>query len=97
MNRSSRRGACRPRRARPGLRLEALETRETPAVVAALDPSFGTAGTVTLSNTPFHDIAVQADGKILTVGTNGDFLIANFGTDCLEVMTRDGSHAGQKI
>ena len=22
---------------------------------------------------------------------NGDFLIANFGTDCLEVMTRDGS------
>src|SRR5690348_6087129 len=27
----------------------------------------------------------------LAFARNGDFLIANFGTDCLEVMSRDGS------
>jgi gluconolactonase len=27
----------------------------------------------------------------LAFATNGDFLISNFGTDCLEVMSRDGT------
>lgn len=46
----------------------------------------------------FTDAASEADRYLqgtlpngLAFARNGDFLIANFGTDCLETMTRDGS------
>lgn len=79
----------------PGRRapqLEMMEDRTVPAVVGGLDPSFGTGGRsflpdpVTLNDT-FADVALQADGGIVAVGTTvqptgaHDFLIARFKPD----------------
>jgi uncharacterized delta-60 repeat protein len=65
-----------------GLRLEALEARETPAVVGGLDPSFGTAGKVIQSSIPFQAVAVQPDGKVVAVGTqNNDFAVVRYNPD----------------
>ena len=67
------------------LRLERLESREVPALVAALDPSFGTGG---FNTTDFGNddrpnaIAIQPDGKIVIAGSTGgatsDFAIARY-------------------
>lgn len=75
MDRSSRRGS-------PALRLEALETRDTPTAVGALDPGFGTGGRVVLPGVPFADMALQPDGKVVAIGSlGGDFLVARFNSD----------------
>ena len=67
---------------RVSLRLESLETREVPAAIAALDPSFGTGGKIGAPGAPFAGVALQPDGKIVTVGTsNGNFLVARFNPD----------------
>ena len=67
---------------RVSLRLESLETREVPAAIAALDPSFGTGGKIGAPGAPFTGVALQPDGKIVTVGTsNGNFLVARFNPD----------------
>ncbi|MFO0796157.1 MAG: hypothetical protein U0804_01705 [Gemmataceae bacterium] len=72
---------------RRSLRLEGLETREVPAAVGALDPSFGTAGIVTTTFGAVDAaaaVAVQADGKIVVAGsTSGgnDFAIARYNPD----------------
>ena len=69
---------------RPALRLEPLESRAVPAVVGALDPSFGVAGVATASfggTDTGSAVAVQPDGKIVVVGTtsvNSDFAVARF-------------------
>jgi uncharacterized delta-60 repeat protein len=65
-----------------------LEGREVPAVIGALDPSFGTGGKVT-TDFGFTDVAtavaVQKDGKILAVGYDDggapDFAIARYNPD----------------
>ena len=54
-----------------------------------LDPTFGTAGVVTTSFTPYNDyaraMAIQPDGKIVVAGytadTNYDFAVARFNTN----------------
>jgi len=72
---------------RPALRLEPLEPRAVPAVVGALDPSFGTAGVATASfggTDTGSAVAVQPDGKIVVVGStsvNNDFAVARFNPD----------------
>ena len=62
-------------------RLEALDARDVPAA-GDLDPGFGTGGAAALTDLPFADIALQADGKIVAVGTLGDdFAVARFNAD----------------
>ena len=64
------------------LSLEALETREVPAAIAALDPSFDSDGKLSLAGSPFSGVALQKDGRIVAAGTsNGDFLVARFNPD----------------
>ena len=64
------------------LHLESLETREVPAALAALDPSFGTGGKLNAPGSPFTGVALQPDGKIVVAGTsNNDFLVARFNPD----------------
>lgn len=60
-----------------GLKLEQLETREVPAAIAALDPSFGGgAGAVLFTGGPLSAVALQPDGKIVAAGmSSGNFLI----------------------
>src|SRR4051812_41103178 len=86
----------RPRPAvSPRLRLEPLEAREVPALIGALDPSFGTAGKVSVDlggTDALTDVAIQADGKIVavgstTVGGTSDFLIVRFNSDGTQDMT----------
>ena len=68
--------------------VSALEAREVPAAIGALDTTFGTAGKVTLNlgaTDVLNAVAVQADGKIVVAGASGDdggdFLIARLNTD----------------
>jgi uncharacterized delta-60 repeat protein len=64
------------------LQLESLEAREVPAAIAALDPSFGSGGKVFATGAPITDIALQADGKIVAVGTQGgDFVVQRYNPD----------------
>ena len=64
------------------LNLDGLEARETPAVVGAPDPAFGVAGKLLLAGTPVNAVAVQADGKVVAVGSSGgNFLIERFNAD----------------
>ncbi|HEY2910883.1 MAG TPA: hypothetical protein VGI99_11595 [Gemmataceae bacterium] len=64
------------------LRLESLESREVPASLAALDPSFGTLGKVTASGAPFTGVALQPDGKIVAVAmSNTDYFVARYNPD----------------
>jgi uncharacterized delta-60 repeat protein len=64
------------------LRLESLEPREVPAIVGALDPSFGTAGKINVAGVPYFGVALQTDGKVVAVGSQGgDFLVARFNPD----------------
>jgi uncharacterized delta-60 repeat protein len=64
------------------LHLEALETREVPAAIAALDPSFDTDGKLSLTGSPFSGVALQSSGQIIAVGTSGgDFLVARYNPD----------------
>ena len=65
-----------------GLHLEELEAREVPAAIGALDPSFGAGGKVIANGAPLTDVALQPDGRIVTVGTaNGNFFIARLNPD----------------
>ncbi len=62
------------------LQAEQLETRDTPAVVGALDPTFAAADAVT--GITYHASAVQADGKVVAVGTDGtDIVVARYTAD----------------
>src|SRR5262249_35037563 len=72
-----------PDAARPArLHAETLEARETPAVVGDIDTSFGHTGSVSLAGDVFNGVAVQADGKVIAVGTDGsDFVVARYNTD----------------
>jgi uncharacterized delta-60 repeat protein len=71
----------------PDLGLENLESREVPAVVGGLDPSFGTGGKLTtnfLANDQANAVAIQPDGKIVAVGrgtANVDFAVARYNPD----------------
>src|SRR5947207_3043249 len=76
-----------PRRPRARLSAEALEPRETPALVGGLDPSFngtGTSQTASFGTVDvFNATAVEPDGHIIAVGTtnqNGtnDFLVVRY-------------------
>src|SRR5438874_7251503 len=69
-------------------RLEALEERCVPSA-GELDTTFGTGGTATYSfggTNALHDVAVQSDGKVVTVGqapttgpqANQDFAVVRF-------------------
>ena len=66
----------------PSLRLEHLESRETPAAVGALDPSFNATGFNTFNPggaERFNAVAAQPDGKIIAVGQiDLDFLIVRY-------------------
>ncbi|HEX4608314.1 MAG TPA: FG-GAP-like repeat-containing protein, partial [Urbifossiella sp.] len=63
-------------------RLEYLESREVPAVIGALDPSFGTAGRVIQSDIPFVGVATEPDGKVVAVGSkNNDFVVVRYNAD----------------
>jgi len=60
---------------RPALRLEPLESREVPAVVGGLDPSFGGGGLLGVAvdagngdQDTGNAVAVQSDGKIVLAG-----------------------------
>jgi uncharacterized delta-60 repeat protein len=79
------RPSIRRRGSSPRLRLEPLESRDTPATVGGLDPSFDPDGKVT---TTFGDtesgsgVAIQADGKVVVVGTSGNFFaVARYNPD----------------
>jgi uncharacterized delta-60 repeat protein len=72
------------------LHVETLESRETPALVGALDPSFGTAGLQTLNfgaTDSAAAVAVQPDGKIVVAGTTdagggvSDIAVARYNPD----------------
>jgi len=69
------------------LRLEQLENREVPAVIGALDASFGAGGklTTTFGGTETGSaVAIQTDGKIVVVGNTSlfhDFAIARYNPD----------------
>jgi len=76
------------------LHIEHLESREVPATIAALDPSFSADGIATLGGSPFSGVAIQADGRIVAVGTsNNDFIVARYNPDG----TLDGSFDGDGI
>jgi uncharacterized delta-60 repeat protein len=61
------------------LNLEVLESRDVPAVIGALDPSFGAGGKVTAAGDPFTGVALQSDGRIVAVGTSGNnFFVARY-------------------
>ncbi|HEX4606624.1 MAG TPA: delta-60 repeat domain-containing protein, partial [Urbifossiella sp.] len=82
---------------RTRMRLEELETREVPAVVGALDPTFGTAGKVLVNGGPYSAVAVQPDGKIVAVGAStNDFLVVRFNPNGT-VDTTFGTGGIQKI
>jgi len=71
--------------------LESLESRETPAALAALDPSFATAGKESITGAPFTGVALQSDGRIVAVGTsNTDFYVARFNPNGTPDTTFDG-------
>jgi uncharacterized delta-60 repeat protein len=73
------------------IRLEQLEIREVPAALAALDPSFGTGGNVSAVGAPFTGVALQADGRIVAVGTsNSDFFVARYNPNGTLDTTFDG-------
>ena len=78
------------------LQLESLESREVPAQIGTLDPTFGTAGKTTLGIGLGSDhasaVAVQSDGKIVVVGDdgNGDFAVARFRPNGLPDFTFGG-------
>ncbi|MFO0802787.1 MAG: hypothetical protein U0791_06640 [Gemmataceae bacterium] len=73
------------------LRVEHLEERDVPAAIAALDKSFSSDGIATLAGAPFAAVALQADGRIVAVGTsNNDFLVARFLPDGTLDTTFDG-------
>jgi uncharacterized delta-60 repeat protein len=70
------------------LSLEALEPREVPAAIAALDPSFDADGRASLAGVPFTGVALQnlpsipGGGRIVAVGTSvGDFVVARYNPD----------------
>src|SRR4051812_3875052 len=86
----SRRNTTRRSAARRRFDLEALEARDVPAIVGALDPSFGgptPAGvTARVAGNEFRGVAVQQDGKIVAVGgpsvlTGPDFFITRYNPD----------------
>jgi uncharacterized delta-60 repeat protein len=64
----------------PRLGLEHLEARDVPVVLGSLDPTFGTAGKTTidfgLTAESATAVAIQADGRIVAVGSTGDGNIA---------------------
>ena len=69
----------------PRLRLEALETREVPAIVGGLDPSFGTAGKFAglTATTAVSGVAIDPAGRTVIAGATpgaggNDFLVARF-------------------
>ena len=69
------------------LGVESLESREVPAAVGALDPSFGVGGAV-VTNVGIGGsaaaVAVQGDGKIVSAGTTGlipDFAVSRLNPD----------------
>jgi uncharacterized delta-60 repeat protein len=78
--------------------LEQLESRETPAVIGTLDPSWGTAGKATVdfgNDDSATAAALQPDGKLVVVGGSGlpggsDFVIARYNPDG----TLDGTFGG---
>jgi len=65
--------------------------------VMRIDPD-GTQTLVAQTSDPHFDLSASAADSLLTgtlpnglaFASNGDILISNFGTDCLEVMTREG-------
>ncbi|MFO0798536.1 MAG: delta-60 repeat domain-containing protein [Gemmataceae bacterium] len=66
---------------RTRLAVELLDARVVPAV-GGLDPTFGTGGAATVVGVPVADMAVQADGKVVTVGTAGDnMVVTRFNAD----------------
>src|SRR4051794_25994624 len=79
------------------VRLEELEAREVPAIVGGLDPSFATAGKFVAPTGPYTAVALQDDGKVVVVGSNGgDFLIVRFNPDGVPDPTFNGGGA-QKV
>ncbi|MBN9524457.1 VCBS repeat-containing protein [bacterium] len=50
------------------VRLEELEGRDVPAVIGAPDPSYSQTGVYALTDSPFNDVAVQPDGRIVFAG-----------------------------
>jgi|GEM_PF-1017505 len=84
--------AARSRR----LLLESLEAREVPATIGSLDPTFGTGGLATtnfgLTPATANAVVVQADGRIVAVGTdgNGDVAVARFRPNGLPDFTFGG-------
>src|SRR4051812_26927964 len=82
---------------RAALRLEVLEGRAVPAIVGALDPSFGTAGrviTTTGGTGTVAAVVVQPDGKVVVAGTttaNNDVVLARYNPDGTPDATFNGS------
>jgi uncharacterized delta-60 repeat protein len=80
-----------PSKPSPGrLRLEALEPRETPALIGGLDPSFGIGGKATLTiagaGVAVEDVVVDGVGRVVVVGSvpgagGTDFLVLRFNPD----------------
>ncbi|MFO0806318.1 MAG: FG-GAP-like repeat-containing protein [Gemmataceae bacterium] len=70
----------KPAPRQPRLGLETLEARDVPVVIGSLDPTFGTGGkaVVDFGLTPASAsaVAIQADGRIVAVGSTGDGNIA---------------------
>jgi uncharacterized delta-60 repeat protein len=75
----------------PTLRVEALEARDVPAVIGALDPTFNGGQPLVTPLIQFNSVALQPDGGVVAVGGNvQDFVIervlptgtvdTNFGT-----------------
>src|SRR4051812_14361145 len=69
-----------------GPRLETLEDRSTPAIVGALDPSFGGGdGQVVQLGAAidrFDAVALPADGRLVAAGTrDGNFVLARYNPD----------------
>ncbi len=59
-----------------------------------ITPHLESSNTETATPTSFEDRYVRAQGSLpngLCFGEQGDFIIANWGTDALEVMSRDGA------
>src|SRR5688572_30393666 len=77
----------RQRQGRSSLRLEHLEDRTLPTS-GVPDPTFGTAGLIFADNTGarIRNFAVQADGKIIAVGSAAagnasDFFLTRYNSD----------------
>ena len=81
-----------PAAGRVRLGLEGLEVRDVPAAVSAFDPSFGTAGRVSLPGNPLNAVALQPDGKVVVVGTSAnDIFVARYNPDGTPDITFNGT------